>query len=96
MVPSGLKDLIDDLLKYSRLKTEVREFESVITEIVLEDVLRNLKPTINESTAQITHDYLPNITGDRVQIIQLLQNLIGNAIKFKGDNPPEIHISAQE
>ena len=45
---------------------------------------------------RISHDYLPNVTGDHVQIIQLLQNLIGNAIKFKGDNPPEIHISAQE
>ncbi len=65
-------------------------------EIALEDVLRNLKPAIKEHNAQITHDYLPNIMGDHVQIIQLLQNLIGNAIKFKGDNPPDIHISAQD
>ena len=91
-----MKDLIDDLLEFSRLNTDNREFELVIMEIALEDVLRNLRPTINESKAQISHDYLPNIIGDHVQIIQLLQNLIGNAIKFKGDNPPEIHISAQE
>ncbi len=65
-------------------------------EIALEDVLRNLKPAIKENNAHITHDYLPNIMGDHVQIIQLLQNLIGNAIKFKGNNPPDIHISAQD
>ena len=91
-----MKDLIDDLLEFSRLNTEDREFELVIMEIALEDVLRNLKPAIKESNAHITHDYLPNIMGDHVQIIQLLQNLIGNAIKFKGNNPPDIHISAQD
>ena len=91
-----MKDLIDDLLEFSRLNTEVREFELVIMEIALEDVLRNLKPAIKEHNARITHDYLPNIMGDHVQIIQLLQNLIGNAIKFKGNNPPDIHISAKD
>ncbi len=91
-----MKDLIDDLLEFSRLNTKDREFELVIMEIALEDVLRNLKPTIKENKAQITHDYLPNIMGDHIQIIQLLQNLIGNAIKFQGDNSPDIHISAQE
>jgi light-regulated signal transduction histidine kinase (bacteriophytochrome) len=91
-----MKDLIDDLLEFSRLNTDVREFELVIMEIALEDVLRNLKPTIKENKAQITHDYLPNIIGDHIQIIQLLQNLIGNAIKFKDNKPPDIHISAQE
>ena len=58
-----MKDLIDDLLEFSRLNTEVREFELVIMEIALEDVLRNLKPTITENKAQITHEYLPNIIG---------------------------------
>ncbi len=91
-----MKDLIDDLLEFSRLNTDVREFELVIMEIALEDVLRNLKPTIKENKAKITHDYLPNIVGDHVQIIQLLQNLIGNAIKFKDNNPPDIHVSAEE
>ena len=91
-----MKDLIDDLLEFSRLNTDVREFELVIMEIALEDVLRNLKPTIKENKAQISHDYLPNIIGDHVQIIQLLQNLIGNAIKFQGNNPPKIHISAHD
>ncbi len=90
-----MKDLIDDLLEFSRLNTEVREFELVIMEIALEDVLRNLKPAIKENKAQISHDNLPNIVGDHVQIVQLLQNLIGNAIKFHGNNPPDIHISVE-
>ncbi len=90
-----MKDLIDDLLEFSRLNTEGREFELVIMEIALEDVLRNLKPTIKENKAKITHDYLPNIIGDPTQITQLIQNLINNAIKFHGDTTPEIHISAQ-
>ncbi len=61
-----MKDLIDDLLQFSRLNSEVREFELVIMEIALEDVLRNLKPAITESKAHITHDNLPNIIGDHV------------------------------
>ncbi len=61
-----MKDLIDDLLEFSRLNTEVREFELVIMEIALEDVLRNLKPAIKENKEHITHDYLPNIMGDHV------------------------------
>ncbi len=91
-----MKDLIDDLLEFSRLNTDNREFELVLMELALEDVLRNLKPHIIENNVQITHDYLPNILGDPTQIIQLLQNLITNAIKFQGDNTPEIHISAQD
>ena len=91
-----MKELIDDLLEFSRLNTEVKEFELVFMEIALEDVLRNLKPIIKENKAKITHGNLPNIMGDRVQIIQLLQNLIVNAIKFHGNNPPDIHISAQD
>ncbi len=91
-----MKDLIDDLLAFSRLKTEAREFESVLMEISLDDALRNLKPVIKETNAQITHDPLPEIKSDAPQITQLLQNLIGNAIKFHGDKPPQIHISAEK
>ncbi|MGB9200408.1 PAS domain S-box protein [Methanobacterium sp.] len=90
-----MKDLIDDLLEFSRLNTEGREFEPILMELNLDDVLRNLKASIKEHNAQITHEPLPCIKGDPVQINQLLQNLIGNAIKFHGDKPPQIHISAQ-
>jgi light-regulated signal transduction histidine kinase (bacteriophytochrome) len=91
-----MKYLIDDLLEFSRLNTQVREFESVLLEIALEDVLRNLTASIAENNAQITHDPLPAIMGDPSQINQLLQNLITNAIKFHGDESPKIHISAVE
>jgi len=91
-----MKYLIDDLLEFSRLNTQNREFESVLLKITLEDVLRNLNATIKENNAKISHDPLPTIRGDRSQINQLLQNLIANAIKFHGDEPPKVHISAEE
>ena len=55
-----------------------------------------LKTSIEENNAQITHDPLPTIKGDPSQIRQLFQNLISNAIKFHGEEPPKIHISAEE
>ncbi len=91
-----MKNLIDDLLTFSRLNTEIREFEIVLMEVALDDVLTNLKASIKENNAQITHDTLPTIKGDPLQINQLLQNLIANAIKFHGENQPIIHISAHE
>lgn len=91
-----MKDLIDDLLVFSRLKTQVQEFESVSVEIILDDVLSNLKTSIKENDVKITYDPLPTLMGDPFQIMQLFQNLISNAIKFHGDEQPQIHISARK
>ena len=91
-----MKALIDDLLTYSRLNTNIRGFEPILMEVVLDDVLINLKASIKENNAQVTFNSLPTINGDHIQINQLLQNLIGNAIKFHGKENPKIHISAQE
>ncbi len=91
-----MKDLIDDLLIYSRLKTENRPFEIVIMEVALDDVLINLKAPIKEENANITYDNLPSIDCDPIQMHQLLQNLITNAIKFHGEESPQIHISASQ
>ncbi|NYB27868.1 MAG: PAS domain S-box protein [Methanobacteriaceae archaeon] len=91
-----MKDLINDLLAFSRLNTEAKEFEKILMKLTLYDVLTNLKPTIKENNARITHDPLPTIKGEPSQINQLLQNLIANGIKFHGNKPPKIHISAQE
>jgi|GEM_PF-2129038 len=91
-----MKDLIDDLLAFSRLNTEVRKFEPILIEVALDDVIFNLKSSIEENNAIITYDSLPTINGDPSQIRQLFQNLISNAIKFHGDATPEIHISARE
>jgi PAS domain S-box-containing protein len=91
-----MKALIDDLLAYSRLNTNIQEFEPVLMEVLLDDVLLNLKASIKENNAQVTFNSLPTISGDRIQINQLMQNLIGNAIKFHGKEDPKIHISARE
>jgi len=91
-----MKDLIDDLLAFSRLNTQAREFEPVIMDVALNDVLNNLKTSITYNKAHISYDSLPVVKADPSQINQLLQNLIANAIKFCGEGPPRIHISAEE
>ena len=92
-----MQQLINDLLEYSRVTTKGEEFQQVDMEEVLDNALQNLKSSIEENNAEITHDKLPTVMADKVQLIQLLQNLIGNAIKFKKpDEPTKIHISAQK
>ncbi len=90
-----MRVLIEDLLAWSRVGTRVRPFVPTDCGAVLVSVLSNLKIAIEESGAQITHDPLPTVTADPVQIAQLLQNLIANAIKFRGSGLPRIHISAE-
>jgi PAS domain S-box-containing protein len=89
-----MQQLINDLLTYSRVGTRGREFEPTDCEIILGQVLKNLQVAIEEKQAIITHDPLPVIMADNVQLGQLFQNLIGNAIKFQGTEPPRIHVSA--
>jgi light-regulated signal transduction histidine kinase (bacteriophytochrome) len=91
-----MKDLIDDLLVFSRFNTQANEFELFDMDTALNSVLSYLQPYMNENHAQITYDPLPSIMGDSSQIQQVLQNLLTNAIKFHGDEPPKIHISAEE
>ena len=91
-----MQNLIQDLLAYSRVTTKGNEFKNIKMEEALEQALVNLKISIEENNAIITHDSLPIITADYSQMIQLLQNLIGNSIKYRSDKNPEIHISAQE
>jgi light-regulated signal transduction histidine kinase (bacteriophytochrome) len=62
---------------------------------VLELALLNLRAAIEESGARVTHDPLPTVLGDEAQLGQLFQNLIGNAIKYHGSSPPEIHIRCE-
>jgi PAS domain S-box-containing protein len=92
-----MQTLINDLLNYSRVATRGKEFELTNTEEILENTKSNLYASIKENGAQITHENLPKIMADKRQMIQLFQNLIGNAIKFKKpDEPPKIHIKARK
>ena len=90
-----MQRLLNDLLAYSRLGTRRKPFVMIACDSVLSDALANLKPAIEESGAAITHEPLPIVRGDEVQLIQLFQNLIGNAVKFHAQEPPQVHISAK-
>ncbi len=87
-----MKDLIDDLLVFSRFNTQAKEFELFNMDTALNGVLSYLQPVIQMNHAQITHDSLPQVMGDSSQIQQVLQNLLTNAIKFHGDQPPLVNI----
>lgn len=91
-----MKDLIDDLLLFSRINTEAKKFDIVKMGDVLDNVLTDLKESVADNNAQIIHEPLPIIKGDPSQIHQLLQNLLSNAIKFHGKKPPIINISVKE
>ena len=87
--------LINDLLAYSRVETKGMPLEPTDSETALTKALNNLQITIAESNAQVTHDPLPKVMADSSQMVQLFQNLIGNAVKFRGDERPYIHIAAE-
>ncbi len=87
--------LINDLMSYARVTTHARPFRPVSCNTVLGVVLSNLGAAIEESGADISFDDLPTVTGDETQLIQLFQNLISNAITYRGHGPPEIRISVK-
>jgi len=88
-----MKQLISDLLTYSRVSTSPEEPAPSDCETVLLNVLTNLGLTLQESGAVVTHDPLPTVEANYSQMVQLMQNLVTNAIKFRSSQPPQIHIS---
>jgi light-regulated signal transduction histidine kinase (bacteriophytochrome) len=91
-----MKQLIEDLLAYSRVGTKGKEFREVPVEAALKRAVTNLRAAIEESGAAVTWDPLPQVRGDELQLSQLFQNLIGNALKFRGQSVPRVHVSAVE
>ena len=89
-----MQRLINDLLSYSRIGARHARRAPADCERVLAEVLTNLQETIAANGAVITHDFLPRVLADDVQLVRVLQNLIDNAIKFHNDAPPRVHVSA--
>ena len=91
-----MQTLIQDLLAFSRVGREGSAHESVDCNVVWDEVLQNLASAIQESGAVITRNALPMVWADRSRLVQVLQNLIANAIKFRGPEPPAIFVQAEK
>jgi PAS domain S-box-containing protein len=91
-----MKQLIEDILAYSRIGTRGRELVPVESEAALKRALASLRGSIEASGATVTHDPMPAVHADAVQLAQLLQNLIGNALKFKGADAPRVHVAVTQ
>jgi len=91
-----MQALINDLLAYSRIGTKARPFEPTDCNAVVKTALAQLRIAIDESGAEVVVGALPTVPGDATQLLQLFQNLIGNAIKFRGGGrPPKVDVSAE-
>jgi len=90
-----MQSMIKALLMFSRVGRKANQAKSVSTEDILNQTLKNLSVAIQECKAVITHDILPKVMADESLLIQLFQNLIANAIKFRGEKQARIHISAE-
>jgi light-regulated signal transduction histidine kinase (bacteriophytochrome) len=91
-----MQRLINDLLAYSRVGTRGNPLELIDCNIIFRQTRDNLAKAIEDSGAIIFQDPLPTVKGDEVQLIQLFQNLVANAIKFRGAEPPQIQVSAEQ
>ena len=90
-----MQTLIRDLLSYSRVDARSRPFTQIPFLDIVNDALTLLDSSIHDSGAQVTWGPLPEIMGDRSQLVQLVQNLIGNGLTYRGDQPPRIHVSVE-
>ena len=91
-----MQDLINDLLAYSRVGSRAKPFEPIDMEKVFKAAIANLQVAIKENKAAVTYESLPTAMADEGQMVQVFQNLLGNAIKFHGKEPPRVHVSAEQ
>jgi PAS domain S-box-containing protein len=91
-----MKQLIEDLLAYSRVGTRGKDFQPVELEAPLAKAISNLRSALEESSASVTWEPLPTVRADDMQLAQLFQNLIGNALKFRSSSVPRIHIACTD
>ena len=90
-----LSAMVDALLTYSRMGASEGALEDVDLNVVVKEAIRSLRPEISEQAAEVTRDELPVVGGRPSLLLELLQNLISNAVKFSGDEPPRVHVSAR-
>ena len=91
-----MQQLIEDLLAYSRVGTRGKEFKPSNLNSIVDEALENLQVLIGEQDAVVTRGDMPTLNADRTQLGQLIQNLLGNAIKFRGKEAPRVHITAEK
>ena len=89
-----MQALIDDLLEYSRVGRSEKPFDVIDCNLVFEDACANLQLAIRQDQASVTRGDLPRVRGDSFQLLQLFQNLIGNAIKYRSSEAPMVRVSA--
>jgi light-regulated signal transduction histidine kinase (bacteriophytochrome) len=90
-----MKRMIADLLAYSRVGKNGKEIAAVSCEAALDQACTDLQASITDAAAKISHGPLPTVPGNFGQIVRLFQNLLGNAIKFRGQAPPRVHVTAE-
>jgi len=91
-----MQSMINDLLQYSRVGTRGKPFAMTDFESIMDQALVNLKVAMEENNAVVSHDPLPTLKVDSSQMVQVFQNLISNAIKFRSKETPRVHITAKK
>jgi PAS domain S-box-containing protein len=91
----NMQTMIGDLLAYSRVESQSVSFHPVDLNQVCDDLVEMLRTMLEDTDGEVSHEELPTVAGEHSQLVQLMQNLIGNSIKYHGDQPPRVHVSAE-